>query len=55
MLSTICIGDFTSVYLAILRKIDPTEVNTIDLLKKRTKEVGTKEKIIRELERMAKE
>ena len=53
MLSTICIGDFTSVYLAILRKIDPTPVKTIDLLKKQMKQTGIKEKIIRELEKLA--
>jgi glucose/mannose-6-phosphate isomerase len=53
MLSTICIGDFTSVYLAILREVDPTPVNTIALLKEKMKEVGTKEKIKRELEKLA--
>jgi len=53
MLSTIVIGDFTSVYLAILRKIDPTPVKTIDLLKKRLKQTGLKEKIIRELGKLA--
>jgi len=53
MLSTICIGDFTSVYLAILRKIDPTPVKTIDLLKKQMKQTGTKEKVIRELRKLA--
>ena len=49
MLSTLVIGDFTSVYLAILRKIDPTPVQTIELLKERIKQTGLKEKIIREL------
>lgn len=49
MLSTICIGDFTSVYLAILRKIDPTPVKTIALLKEQIQRTGVKEKIIREL------
>jgi glucose/mannose-6-phosphate isomerase len=53
MLSTILIGDFTSVYLAILRKVDPTPVRTIALLKDRMKETGTKEKIIRELTKIA--
>jgi glucose/mannose-6-phosphate isomerase len=53
MLSTICIGDFTSVYLAILRKVDPTPVNTIALLKERMQQSGTKEQIIRELEKLA--
>ncbi len=54
MLSTICIGDFTSIYLAILRKVDPTPVNTISLLKEKMKQNGTREKIIRELAKMAK-
>jgi glucose/mannose-6-phosphate isomerase len=53
MLSTICIGDFTSVYLAILRKVDPTPVNTIALLKEKMKQSGTKGKIIRELKKLA--
>ena len=52
MLSTICIGDFTSVYLAILREVDPTPVNTIALLKEKMKQSGTKEKIIRELKKI---
>jgi glucose/mannose-6-phosphate isomerase len=55
MLSTICIGDFTSVYLAILRGVDPTPVSTIAQLKEKVKKVGTKEKIIRELEKIAAE
>jgi glucose/mannose-6-phosphate isomerase len=50
MLSTICIGDFTSVYLAILRNVDPTPVNTIASLKAKIKQSGIKEKTIRELE-----
>jgi len=53
MLSTICIGDFTSVYLAILHKVDPTPVKTIALLKDKMKQSGTKEKIIRELTKIA--
>lgn len=53
MLSTICIGDFTSVYLAILRKIDPTPVKTIALLKEQVQRTGVKEKIIRELNKTA--
>jgi glucose/mannose-6-phosphate isomerase len=53
MLSTICIGDFTSVYLAILRKIDPTPVKTIALLKEQVQRTGVKEKIIRELGKLA--
>ncbi|MEM2107664.1 MAG: bifunctional phosphoglucose/phosphomannose isomerase [Candidatus Bathyarchaeia archaeon] len=50
MLSTIGIGDFTSVYLAVLRNVDPTPVSTIALLKEKMKQSGAKEKIIRELE-----
>ena len=50
MLSTICIGDFTSVYLAILRNVDPTPVNTIASLKAKIKQSGIKEKTIDELE-----
>ena len=52
MSSLICTGDFTSVYLAILRGIDPTPVKTITLLKKRIKQSGVKEKIIRELQKL---
>lgn len=51
MLSAVCIGDFTSVYLAILRGIDPTPVKTITLLKEKMKRVRVKEKIIRELQK----
>jgi len=53
MLSTILIGDFTSVYLAILRKVDPTPVKTIQLLKDRLQQNGAKEKILCELEKIA--
>ena len=53
MLSTVCIGDFTSVYLALLRNVDPTPVETINLLKQKIKQSGTKEKIICELEQLA--
>ena len=53
MLSTVCIGDFTSVYLAILRKIDPTPVKSITLLKEQMQRTGAKEKIIRELGKLA--
>lgn len=34
LLSLICLGDYTSVYLAVLKNIDPTPVVPIDLLKK---------------------
>jgi glucose/mannose-6-phosphate isomerase len=52
MLSTICIGDFASVYLAVLRKVDPTPVKTISLLKDKLEQSGTKQRIIRELEKI---
>ncbi|MGQ9550816.1 MAG: bifunctional phosphoglucose/phosphomannose isomerase [Candidatus Bathycorpusculaceae bacterium] len=53
MLSTICIGDFVSIYLAVLHGVDPTPVKTIALLKEKTKQGGVKEKIIRDLQRIA--
>jgi glucose/mannose-6-phosphate isomerase len=52
MLSTIIIGDFASVYLAILHGVDPTPVKTINFLKDTLKETGVKEKIIGELEKL---
>lgn len=53
MLSTICIGDFISVYLAIARGINPTPVKTINTLKDTLKKNGVKEQIIKELGKMA--
>ena len=53
MSSVICTGDFTSVYLAIMRGIDPTPVKAIILLKEKMKRSGVKEKIIRELQKFA--
>jgi glucose/mannose-6-phosphate isomerase len=50
MLSAVCIGDFASVYLALLRGVDPTPVETINMLKSKMKQKGTKERIVRELE-----
>jgi len=54
MSSLISIGDFTSVYLAVLRGIDPTPVKTIDLLKGNIKQSGLKEKIVSELQSFVK-
>jgi glucose/mannose-6-phosphate isomerase len=54
MLSTICIGDFTSVYLALQRKVDPTPVKTISLLKEKIEQSGARAKVIRQLEALAK-
>lgn len=50
MLSTTLIGDFTSVYLAILRGVNPTPVETISILKKKLAEYGAKSNILRELQ-----
>ena len=52
MLSTVCIGDFASVYLAVLRRVDPTPVKTINYLKDTLKQNGVKEKIISELSKL---
>jgi glucose/mannose-6-phosphate isomerase len=54
MSSVICVGDFTSVYLALLRGVDPTPVRTIALLKERLEKTGVKEKTVRELQQLAK-
>jgi glucose/mannose-6-phosphate isomerase len=54
MSSVICTGDFTSVYLAVLRGIDPTPVKSIDVLKRKLKETGNKEKTISELQKLVK-
>ena len=52
MLSTIVVGDFISVYLAIMRGVDPTPVLTINFLKNALSKNGVKEKILAELEKM---
>ncbi len=49
MLSTVLIGDFISVYLAVLRGVDPTPVKTINYLKDTLKQNGFREKVIGEL------
>ncbi|MEM2947431.1 MAG: bifunctional phosphoglucose/phosphomannose isomerase [Candidatus Bathyarchaeia archaeon] len=54
MLSITTIGDFTSVYLAILRGIDPTPVKTISMLKDKIAKTGLKDKIIGELKNLIK-
>jgi glucose/mannose-6-phosphate isomerase len=51
MLSTVVVGDFISVYLAVIRGVDPTPVLTINYLKNSLEENGVKEKIIAELEK----
>ncbi len=52
MLSTVCVGDFTSVYLALLRGVDPTPVKTISYLKNTLNENGVREKILSELAKL---
>jgi glucose/mannose-6-phosphate isomerase len=54
MLYTIYIGDFTSVYLAILRGVNPTPVKTISLVKERITQSGVKKKMIGELRKLCK-
>lgn len=54
MLSAICVGDFVSVYLAILRGLDPTPVKTIAFLKERMESVGVREKVVSELQKLVK-
>jgi glucose/mannose-6-phosphate isomerase len=54
MSSVICVGDFTSVYLAVVRGIDPTPVKTIASLKERLKKTRVKEKTVLELQKLAK-
>jgi glucose/mannose-6-phosphate isomerase len=54
MSSIICTGDFASVYLAVLRGVDPTPVKTISVLKERLKQTGVKEKTVRELRKLSK-
>jgi glucose/mannose-6-phosphate isomerase len=53
MASAICIGDFMSVYLAILRGVDPTPVKTITLLKSKLEQTGFKKNVLRELQKLA--
>ena len=52
MLSTVVAGDFISVYLAVIRGVDPTPVKTINYLKNALSENGVKQKIIDELEKI---
>ncbi|MEM2674995.1 MAG: bifunctional phosphoglucose/phosphomannose isomerase [Candidatus Bathyarchaeia archaeon] len=54
MLSAILVGDFASVYLAILRRVDPTSVEAITRIKEAAAKTGTKKKIIEELKGLIK-
>jgi glucose/mannose-6-phosphate isomerase len=53
MVSVICTGDFTSLYLAILRGVDPTPVKTIALLKGKLEQTHLKERVLQELQTLA--
>jgi glucose/mannose-6-phosphate isomerase len=53
MLSAILVGDFASVYLAVLRNVDPTPVQTINVLKEKLGGTGARARIIRELQRIS--
>ena len=50
MLSTIVIGDFASVYLAVLHGVDPTPVRTVNVLKDSLHQNGVRDRIICALE-----
>jgi glucose/mannose-6-phosphate isomerase len=52
MISTVVMGDFLSVYLAVERHADPTPVRTIDLLKNTLKDNGVKDEIVQQLEKV---
>ncbi len=52
MLSTILAGDFASVYLAYLRGVDPTPVNTVSAMKEKIELNGYKKKILMGLDRL---
>jgi glucose/mannose-6-phosphate isomerase len=53
ILSTILVGDFISIYMAILRKIDPTPVNTVVAMKEKIEQNKVKEKILKQLETLS--
>jgi len=52
MLSTTLVGDFSSVYLAVLHDVDPTPVKTINCLKETLKQNGFREKVLGELAKL---
>jgi glucose/mannose-6-phosphate isomerase len=55
MLSTILIGDFTSIYLALLRNQDPTPVKTVDVMKERIEANGFKKAVLSEFDKLGKQ
>jgi len=54
MLSVVCVGDFASIYLAVLRGVDPMPVETINHLKAALGENKVKEETVAALEKLAK-
>ncbi|MGD6933896.1 MAG: bifunctional phosphoglucose/phosphomannose isomerase [Candidatus Bathyarchaeia archaeon] len=52
MISVVAVADFVSVYLAILRGVDPTPVQTINKLKDALKKTGVREQVLEQLEKM---
>jgi hypothetical protein len=52
MFSVVVVADFLSNYLAILRGVDPTPVQTIDKLKSSLKKNCVKEQVLKELEKI---
>lgn len=55
MLSVIAFADFLSVYLAVLRGVDPTPVQTINKLKEALKQNGVRNHVLEELEKYVKQ
>ena len=53
MLSVVCIGDFTSIYIALLRGVDPTPVGTISTLKQKLAQGNTRSKTLHDLEKIS--
>ncbi len=52
MLSVIAVADFVSIYLAILREVDPTPVKTINKLKSSLQENGVRSKVLKQIEKI---
>jgi len=53
MLSTILLGDFASVYLALVRGVDPTPVNTVTVMKEKIEQNGVKRRILQKLDKIS--
>jgi glucose/mannose-6-phosphate isomerase len=53
MLSTVLVGDFASIYSAILRGLDPTPVKTITIMKEKIEQNGIKQRTLEKLRKLA--